>query len=64
MPLQHYAGDALLLIGLIVKIRIAKTSFTPDSGKFLSAKVPAIRYVGIVITRYCQNIQAILFSVA
>ena len=39
MPLQHYTGDALLQIGLIVKVRIAKTIFTPDSGKFLSAKV-------------------------
>ena len=39
MPLQHYTGDALPQIGLIVKVRIAKTSFTPDSGKFLSAKV-------------------------
>ena len=32
-------GDALLQFGLIVKVRIAKTSFTLDSGKFLSATV-------------------------
>ena len=47
MPLQPYTGDALLQIGLIVKVRIVKTSFTLDSGNFLSAKVS--RY-----TVYCS----------
>ena len=47
MPLQHYTGEALLQIGLIVKVRIVKTNFTPDSGKFLSAKFPAIRYMEV-----------------
>ena len=47
MPLQHYTGDALLQIGLIVKVRFAKTSFTPDSESFYPLKFPAIRYMPV-----------------
>ena len=49
----HYTGDALVQIELIVKVRIAKTSFTLDSGKFLSAKVS--RYTVYIHIMNCSN---------
>ena len=55
MPLQPCTtlyGDALLQIGLIVKVRIAKTSFTLDSGKFLSAKVCSYTVVHQFVVSY------------